>query len=59
MPGLEVAQEEINIAIGQTLEGFADPELGQRTLTQTLISAKQAFNGNWAQANQFVNEKYY
>lgn len=49
-------QEEINISIGQTIEGFADKDLGQKQLTTLLHTAKQAFNGKWAQANKFVND---
>jgi hypothetical protein len=49
-------QEEINISIGQNLEGFLDPELGQQILTSLLNDARLTFNGNWAQANKFVND---
>jgi hypothetical protein len=49
-------QEQINIGVGQNLEGLANPETAQQILTGLLTSARQTFNGNWAQANQFVNE---
>jgi len=48
-------QEQINIGVGQNLEGLANPESAQRVLTELLTSARQTFNGNWAQGNQFVN----
>ena len=49
-------QEQINISVGQNLEGLANPESAQQVLSGFLISARQTFNGNWAQANQFVND---
>lgn len=49
-------QEQINIGVGQNLEGLGNPESAQQVLSGILISARQTFNGNWAQANQFVNE---
>ena len=49
-------QEQINISVGQNLEGLKDPESAQAVLSGFLISAKQTFNGNWAQGNQFVND---
>ena len=49
-------QEAINISVGQNLEGLKDPESAQAVLSGFLISAKQTFNGNWAQGNQFVND---
>jgi hypothetical protein len=49
-------QEAINISVGQNLEGLKDPEPAQAILSGFLISAKQTFNGNWAQGNQFVND---
>jgi hypothetical protein len=49
-------QEQINIGVGQNLEGLGNPESAQQILSGILISARQTFNGNWAQANQFVNE---
>ncbi len=49
-------QEQINIGVGQNLEGLANPDTAQQILTGLLTSARQTFNGNWAQANQFVNE---
>jgi hypothetical protein len=49
-------QEAINISVGQNLEGLKDPESAQAILSGFLISAKQTFNGNWAQGNQFVND---
>jgi hypothetical protein len=49
-------QEQINISIGQNLEGLKNPESAQAVLSGLLISAKQTFNGNWAQGNQFVND---
>jgi len=49
-------QEQINISVGQNLEGLSNSESAQKILTGLLTSARQTFNGNWAQANQFVNE---
>jgi hypothetical protein len=49
-------QEQINISVGQNLEGLANPDSAQQVLSGFLISARQTFNGNWAQANQFVND---
>ena len=49
-------QEQINIGVGQNLEGLGNPESAQQVLSGFLISARQTFNGNWAQANQFVND---
>jgi hypothetical protein len=49
-------QEAINISVGQNLEGLKNPESAQAILSGLLISAKQTFNGNWAQGNQFVND---
>jgi hypothetical protein len=49
-------QEQINIGVGQNLEGLANPESAQQILSGLLTSARQTFNGNWAQANQFVND---
>jgi hypothetical protein len=49
-------QEQINISVGQNLEGLANPESAQQVLTTILSSAKNAFGGRWTEANQFVNE---
>ena len=49
-------REAINISVGQNLEGLRNPESAQAILSGLLISAKQTFNGNWAQGNQFVND---
>lgn len=49
-------QEQLDIQIGQNLEGFLDAGLGQQILTTFLGDARQTFDGNWAQANKFVNE---
>lgn len=48
--------EMISIGVGQTITALADPELGQKTLTAILSDARKTFNGNWAQANEFVNK---
>lgn len=50
-------QEELDIAVGQNLEGLTNPESGQQILSTFLNQARQTFNGNWAQANQFVNSR--
>lgn len=50
-------QEELDIAVGQNLEGLANAETGQQVLTTFLTQARQTFGGNWAQANKFVNER--
>ena len=49
-------REAINIGVGQNLEGLKNPESAQAILSGLLISAKQTFNGDWAAANQFVND---
>jgi hypothetical protein len=49
-------REAINISVGQNLEGLRNPESAQAILSGLLISAKQTFNGDWAAANQFVND---
>jgi hypothetical protein len=51
-----IEREEINISIGQNLEGLANPESAQQVLTTILSSAKNAFGGRWTEANEFVNE---
>jgi hypothetical protein len=51
-----VEREEINISIGQNLEGLSNPESAQQVLTTILSSAKNAFGGRWTEANEFVNE---
>jgi hypothetical protein len=51
-----VEREEVNISIGQNLEGLANPESAQQVLTTILSSAKNAFGGRWTEANEFVNE---
>jgi hypothetical protein len=52
----EAEKEEINIGVGQNLEGLGNPEQAQAVLSALLMMGKQTFNGNWSQANQFVNE---
>ena len=50
-------QEELDIGIGQNLEGLGNAETGQQVLGAFLTQARQTFNGNWAQANKFVNDR--
>lgn len=50
-------QEELDIAVGQNLEGLVNAETGQQVLSTFLTQARQTFGGNWAQANKFVNER--
>lgn len=50
-------QETLDITIGQNLEGFNDVDAGQKILTSLLNDARQTFNGNWAQANKFINDR--
>jgi hypothetical protein len=52
----EAEKEEINIGVGQNLEGLGNPEQAQAVFSALLMMGKQTFNGNWSQANQFVNE---
>ena len=52
----EVEKERLNISIGQNLEGFKDPSLGQDILSAILKDANKTFNGRWTEANQFVND---
>ena len=49
-------REEINITVGQNLEALNNPEQSQAVLSALLSMGKQTFNGNWSQANQFVND---
>jgi hypothetical protein len=49
-------REEINITVGQNLESLGKPEQAQAVLSALLSMGKQTFNGNWSQANQFVND---
>ena len=49
-------REEINITVGQNLESLNKPEQAQAVLSALLSMGKQTFNGNWSQANQFVND---
>jgi len=52
----EAEQEEIDISIGQNIEGLGNPESAQQVLTTILSAANKAFGGRWTIANQFVNK---
>ena len=49
-------KDALNVSVDQNLSGLNNPVAGQAVLSLLLKSANQTFNGDWAAANQFVND---
>ena len=49
-------KDALNVSIDQNLGGLNNPVAGQAVLSLLLKSANKTFNGDWAAANQFVND---
>jgi len=49
-------KDSLNVAVDQNLSGLNNPVAGQAVLSLLLKSANKTFNGDWAAANQFVND---
>ena len=49
-------KDALNVSIDQNLGGLNNPVAGQAVLSLLLKSANKTFSGDWAAANQFVND---